>query len=207
MQNYTDQRPENVGVQQGNLIIKARKDDFNGYDYSSGRINTQGLARWKYGRIEARIKLPSGRGTWPAFWMLPDDLQTGQWPDYGEIDIMEHVGYDPNIMVSTLHTKDVNHTVNVKQNRANIKVDGAVDSFHIYAVEWFPDHMDFYTDGNKFYTFTNTGKGAGSWPFDKPFHIILNLAVGGVWGGKKGVDESIWPRQMLVDYVRVYNPK
>ncbi|MBC7533852.1 MAG: glycoside hydrolase family 16 protein [Oligoflexus sp.] len=204
LQSYTDHRKENIRVEGGHLVIEARKDGFGGSDYSSGRINSK--VGWTYGRMEARIKLPAGRGTWPAFWMLPTDLK-GKWPDTGEIDIMEHVGHDPNVIVATLHSTDSNFKKEGPKASKTTKVAGAIDDYHDYAVEWYPDHFDFFADGNKYYTFKNPGNGNNGWPFDKEFHFVLNVAVGGNWGGQKGLDNSAFPAQMLVDYVRVYKKK
>ncbi|MBC7532791.1 MAG: glycoside hydrolase family 16 protein [Oligoflexus sp.] len=201
LQNYTDHRPENVRVENGNLVIEARRDFFGG-EYSSGRIKTQGKASWTYGRIEARMKLPGGYGTWPAFWMMPDNASRG-WPACGEIDILEEVGYDPNLIHATTHTQAYNWRSG-NQRTGSTYVRGAEDGFHVYAIEWFPDHIDAFVDGNKYFTSSNDNSGDNAWPFNKNFHIILNLAVGGEWGGLKGVDSNIWPKQMLVDYVRVY---
>lgn len=201
LQNYTDRRPENVRVANGNLIIEARKDNFGG-EYSSGRIKTQGKVSWTYGRVEARIQVPSGFGTWPAFWMMPDNQSRG-WPACGEIDIMEHVGYDPNVIHATLHSAKYNWSIG-NQRTATTHVEGAVSGFHVYAMEWYPDRIDMFVDGVKYFSAANDNGGPDSWPYNSNFHLILNLAVGGTWGGAMGVDPNIWPKQMLVDYVRVY---
>lgn len=201
LQGYTDRRKENVRLEDGHLVLEARKDNFNGQEYTSGRIKTQGKHSWKYGRIEASIKLPGGLGTWPAFWMMPENQSRG-WPACGEIDIMEEVGYDQDVSVATTHTFNYNWANN-NVKTASTKVDGITTGYHTYAAEWYPDHIDMFVDGRKYYTVTNEGND-NAWPFDKNFHIILNLAIGGVWGGIKGVDANIWPRAMLVDWVRVY---
>jgi hypothetical protein len=201
LQSYTDHRRENARVENGNLVIEARRDGFGG-EYSSARLKTQGKASWTYGRVEARIQVPSGWGTWPAFWMMPDNQSRG-WPACGEIDIMEHVGYDQDSIHGTTHSQAYNWR-SPHQRTSSTHVDGATTSFHIYAVEWRPDRIDFFVDGLKYFTSPNDGTGDDAWPFDKSFHIILNLAVGGDWGGARGVDPNIWPRQLLVDYVRVY---
>jgi beta-glucanase (GH16 family) len=201
-QGYTNKRKENVRLEGGHLVIEARRDNFNGQEYTSGRIKTQGKHSWKYGRIEASIKLPGGLGTWPAFWMMPEN-QSRVWPGCGEIDIMEEVGHDQDTSVATTHTQAYNWANN-NVKTATTKVDGITSGYHTYALQWYADRIEMYVDGRKYYTVNNEGKGDDAWPFDKNFHIIFNLAVGGVWGGSKGVDGNIWPRAMLVDWVRVY---
>lgn len=202
LQNYTNNRWENARVENGALVIEARRDWFNGYEYSSARLKTQGRASWRYGRVEARLQLPGGWGTWPAFWMMPDDQHRG-WPACGEIDIMEEVGYDQDRIHATTHAQAYNWQ-STTQRTASTVVGGVTTGFHTYALEWSAGRIDMFVDGNLFYTSTDPGWGDDGWPFDKNFHIILNLAVGGDWGGAQGVDPNIWPRRMLVDYVRVY---
>ena len=135
--------------------------------------------------------------------MLPTDWEYGGWPASGEIDIMEHVGYDPNVIHGSIHTKAYNHTIGT-QKTSTLNVATATTDFHTYAVEWFEDHMDFYIDKTKYFVFLNENKGWETWPFDKRFHIILNFAIGGSWGGAQGIDPAAFPAQMEVDYVRVY---
>lgn len=203
LQYYT-RNTRNVRVENGNLVIEARKDSFQTNAFTSARLITKGKGDWLYGRIEARAKLPQGRGTWPAIWMLSTDWKYGDWPASGEIDIMEHVGYDPEVIHGTIHTEAYNH-VKQTQKEGITTVPGAQSDFHIYAVEWRKDKMDFYVDEKLYHTVTRDPKDDyKGWPFDQRFHLLLNVAVGGNWGGSKGVDESIWPQQMLVDYVRIY---
>jgi hypothetical protein len=202
LQNYTYRRPENVRIENGALVIEARRDHFNGHEYSSGRLKTHGKASWKYGRFEARIQVPGGRGTWPAFWMMPDDYRRG-WPACGEIDILEHVGYNPNSVHATLHAAAYNWQ-RAEQRTGWRNVPGATSGFHVDALDWTPERIDISVDGARFFTMQNPHQGDDWWPFDKNFYVILNLAVGGSWGGAQGVDPNIWPRRMLVDYVRVY---
>jgi hypothetical protein len=201
LQNYT-RRPENVRVENGNLVIEARRDSFNGYEYSSGRLKTNGRASWTYGRIEARMQLPAGKGTWPAFWMMPDDFRRG-WPACGEIDILEHVGYDANVAHATLHAQAYNW-MRAEQRTGWRQVPGATSGFHVYTLDWTPERIDISVDGSRYFTMQNPHQGDDWWPFDKNFYVILNLAVGGDWGGAQGVDPNVWPQRMLVDYVRVY---
>ncbi len=202
LQNYTNHRSENARVENGHLVIEGRRDWYNGFEYSSARLKTQGKASWTYGRVEASIKLSGGWGTWPAFWMMPDNQSRG-WPACGEIDIMEEVGYDQDSIHATTHSQAYNWK-STKQRTAAKTVSGVTTGYHTYALEWFPDHIDMFVDGQKYFTSPNDNTGDDAWPFNKNFHIILNLAIGGDWGGAQGVDPNIWPRQMLVDYVRVY---
>ena len=158
---------------------------------------------WIYGRVEARLKCPTGLGTWPAFWMLSTDWKYGGWPRSGEIDVMEHVGYMPDSIFGSAHTEAFNH-VKHTQSTQGIYLPNAEKAFHVYAVEWSADRIDYFVDNVKYHTFSNQHKTPDEWPFDQRFHLILNLAVGGNWGAVKGVDERIWPQRMEVDYVRVY---
>lgn len=202
-QAYT-RLPQNVRVENGNLIIEAHQDSIEGKAFSSTRIISKHKGDWLYGRIEVRAKLPHGRGTWPAIWMLPTDWEYGSWPASGEIDIMEHVGYNPDSVFGTIHTEAYNH---IKQTHKSgpIAIPDAAEQFHIYAINWTEDKIEFFVDDIHYYTAnkyeSDTYK---EWPFDKRFHLLMNIAVGGNWGGKEGVDESIWPQKMEIDYVRVY---
>ncbi|SDM60648.1 glycoside hydrolase family 16 protein [Siphonobacter aquaeclarae] len=208
LEYYTKDRTENARVENGKLIIEARKEDYQGRQYTSARLVTKGKGDWTYGKIVVRARLPKGRGTWPAIWTLASqsDLSKTYWPDNGEIDIMEHVGYDPNRIHATVHTKAFNHVIHTQKNAQKVIPD-AMESFHDYAIEWTPASIKAFIDGEQYFTFSNTGKGWQEWPFDKPQHLLLNIAVGGNWGGKEGVDESIFPQKMEVEYVRVYRMK
>jgi beta-glucanase (GH16 family) len=210
LQFYTERRKENARVEDGRLVIEARRDNWDGHEYTSARLVTKGKGDWTYGRFEAAARLPSGRGTWPAIWMLPTHKSYGEgvWPDDGEIDIMEHVGFDPDVVHSSVHTRAYYHSIGT-QKTAKVNVPTARTGFNVYAVEWTPEEIRGYVNGQHYFTFRNerlTKPEADykQWPFDKPFHLILNVAVGGGWGGAKGVDESIWPQRMEIDYVRVY---
>jgi len=202
LQYYTGS-PTNSFIDNGKLIIKAIKENYNGKEYTSARLRSKDKGDWLYGRIEISAKVPTGRGTWPAIWMLSTDWSYGGWPESGEIDIMEHVGYDPNVIHGSIHTKAYNHTIGT-QKTATMNIPTATTAFHKYAIEWFSDHIDFYIDQYKYFTFNNENSGWQKWPFDKRFHLILNLAVGGNWGGVQGIDANAFPAQMEVDYVRVY---
>lgn len=187
--------------QDGALHITAMK---YGNEVISARMNT--MASWKYGYMEARIRLPKGKGTWPAFWMMPTDQSKG-WPTCGEIDIMEEVGVNANYTSSSIHCKAYNHPKNTQKTKERL-TKNAESEYHTYAVEWTEDGMWFYVDGvhdNTTLTFLNDKKGdEATWPFDKPFYITLNLAWGGDWGGWNGVDEGALPTTMDIDYVRVF---
>jgi len=203
---YYTSRPDNARVEGGTLVIEARRERWLGYDYTSARLNTKGRAELLYGRVEIRAKLPTGRGTWPALWMLGANIREAGWPACGEIDIMENVGFDPLKIHANIHTKAYNHVL--KTNKGNtIEVADPSQNFHVYAIEWFEDHIDFFVDQTKYFTFKNEGTGNDAWPYDKEHYLILNAAYGGSWGGQKGVDDSILPQKYLIDYVRVYKSK
>ena len=180
------------------LSVTARK--IGGKIYS-GRLYALPAKGWKYGYMEAKMRLPKGKGTWPAFWMMPVDFKS--WPADGEIDIMEHVGFNENVVHSTIHCNKYNNTGTPIES-ARRMVPGATTGFHIYAMEWTADRMTFLVDGETLLTYRNDGTGRDAWPFDKAFYIIFNLAWGGDWGGQQGVDETALPATMAVDYVRVY---
>jgi beta-glucanase (GH16 family) len=218
-QYYTDSL-KNTRIENGNLIIEARKewiknetppfferpdyvDTTDSAAYTSASLTTRGIVDWKYAKIEIKAKLPKGRGTWPAFWMLGRNWGKTAWPECGEIDIMEHVGYDPEVVHGTIHTKAYNHVLKTQKGKT-ITVDNPFDKYHIYALEWTPEKIEFLVDGKVYNSIQNEHKTTAEWPFDQAFHLKLNLAIGGGWGGQKGIDDSIFPQQMVVDYVRVY---
>ena len=202
LQYYTD-ATKNSYVENGKLIIKAFIEEYEGKYFTSARLRTKYKGDWLYGRIEVSAKVPTGKGTWPAIWMLSTDWSYGGWPESGELDIMEHVGYDPNVIHGSVHTLAYNHKIGT-QKTATRTIPTATTQFYKYAIEWFEDHIDFFIDDSKYFTFTNENKGWQYWPFDKRFHLILNLAVGGDWGGAQGIDPTAFPAAMEVDYVRVY---
>jgi beta-glucanase (GH16 family) len=204
LQYYTDKRSENARVEDGNLIIETRKEEYNNKQYTSARLVTRTRGDWLYGRIEVSAKLPKGRGLWPAIWMLPTDCAYGSWPNSGEADIMENVGYEPNTIHCTVHTQAYNHLLGT-QKSGSTDIADPFETYHLYAIEWFEDHMDFFVDNDTVFTFQNELTGSKTWPFDKKLHLILNIAVGGDWGGVQGVDDAIFPQRMAVDYVRVYS--
>ncbi|NND81878.1 MAG: family 16 glycosylhydrolase [Gammaproteobacteria bacterium] len=219
-QAYTDD-PKNLRVEDGKLIIEAHLEDDGDARFTSGRIHSANKRDMLYGRIETRAKLPGGQGTWAAIWMLPTDPfryasncghgtdwqgddDCDAWPNSGEIDIMEHVGYDMNRVHGTVHTKAY-YWVNGKQRKASIAAPPVDKDFHVYAMEWTPDRIDIFYDDTLYFSYLNEGTGWEAWPFDHPHHLILNLAVGGDWGRAGGpIDEAAFPAKMEIDYVRFY---
>ena len=185
-------------VKEGTLRIHCFKEDSKIY---SGRVYGCVSSGWQYGYVEAKIKLPSGKGTWPAFWMMPVNFTA--WPDDGEIDIMEEVGYRPDYVSSSLHATGHVHSKGTQVTKETY-CKGAEGEFHVYGMEWTADYFQFYVDGKKTLYYKNPGTGKVDWPYDAPFYVILNLAWGGDWGGSQGVDESKLPVTMEVDYVRVF---
>jgi beta-glucanase (GH16 family) len=181
----------------GRLVITAKKE---GEIYTSTRITTKGKKEFQYGRFEASAKLPIGYGIWPAFWMLGGNIDTAKWPLCGEIDILEYVGREPDMVFTSLHTQDSHgNTINTKKT----KFENIEEGFHIYAADWDKDKITFYVDDQLVYTFAPEQKTEAIWPFDQPFYIILNMAIGGNFGGPN-VDDAILPQTFIIDYIRVY---
>jgi beta-glucanase (GH16 family) len=227
-QFYTAARKENARVEDGFLVIEARKERWKNpafeadakaktkakapdrgrrgpefADYTSASLTTRGKAAWTHGKIEVRAKLPSGRGTWPAIWTLGTNIREVGWPACGEIDIMEFVGYDPGVIHANIHTRKYNHMIKTGKGD-KIAVPDASEAFHVYAVEWDSEKMEFSVDGKKYFTYRNEKSGFDAWPYDKDQYLILNLAIGGAWGGQKGIDDSAFPQLYRIDWVRVY---
>jgi beta-glucanase (GH16 family) len=202
-QYYTKERPENARVQDGHLIIESRKETYENGEYTSASLHTKNTASWTYGKIEVRAKIPTGKGMWPAIWMLGMNISQVGWPACGEIDILENVGYDPDVIHANIHTKKYNHSIGTGKG-ASIKHENPFDDFHVYSIVWTKDQIEFFFDDQQYFTYKNDGEGHDSWPFDKPHYLILNAAIGGSWGGQQGIDDSIFPQQYLIDYVRVY---
>jgi glucosylceramidase len=205
LEYYTNGK--NVRVDGQKMIIEARQEQFENRDVTSTRIITKNKGDWLYGKIEVSAKIPRGLGTWPAIWMLPTDWEYGNWPNSGEIDIMEHVGYDYNTIHTTVHTGAYNHSIGTQKGKSAVYKN--VDTeFHLYSIEWLPDKIRFFVDQQEQYVFDPskliTAATYKQWPFDKRFHLLINLAFGGNWGGAKGVDYGSLPATMEVDYVRVY---
>jgi len=198
LQYYTA-RPENVRVAGGELVIEARKEAYMGKQYTSGRITTQNKASWQYGRMEARMKIPTGKGTWPAFWMLGNSISTVGWPASGEIDIMEHVNSEA-FTHGTIHWSNQN---NAYANYGGPSGNLDFSQFHVYAVEWDASAIRWYVDGNKFHEVSIAGGINGTSEFHAPYFFLFNLAVGGNWPGNPDAS-TVFPHRMQVDYVRVY---
>ncbi|MED5621095.1 glycoside hydrolase family 16 protein [Ideonella sp. BN130291] len=202
LQYYSARGPQNAVVRNGRLVITARKEtrstapDWGGQRYTSARLNTQGKAAWTYGFFEVSAKLPCGKGTWPAIWMLGSG---GRWPEDGELDIMEHVGSNPTQVLSTVHTTAGHggHAVG-----GTLRLPDACSGFHRYQMHWTADEVVFGVDGFAFLRYPRLDAGERAWPFNKPQFLLLNLAIGGALGGP--VDDTIFPLQMEVDYVRIY---
>lgn len=188
---------DNHKIVNGNLIITAKKENDI---YTSTRITTASKIEFQYGRIEARAKLPVGKGIWPAFWMLGSNISKVGWPKCGEIDILEYVGKDPHMVYTTLHTQD-SHGNSI--NSRKTKIDTIEEGFHVYAVDWTKEKMDFLVDDIIVYTFNPNIKNENTWPFDQKFFILINMAIGGNFGGPD-VDDTIFPQEYIVDYIKVY---
>jgi beta-glucanase (GH16 family) len=206
LQFYTEKKLPNARQENGKLIIEAHRYALGQNRYTSARLVTKGKADFLYGRFEIRAKLPAGRGTWPAAWMLASGQHYGSdyWPDNGEIDIIEHVGFNPDSVFISVHTKAYHHSIRT-QKTTGLALPTAETDFHVYAIDWQKDKIEGFVDGKKYFSFLNDGKNDyKTWPFNQKFHLLLNMAVGGGWGGQKGVDDSIFPQRMEVDYVRVY---
>ena len=210
LQYYGNARLENSRIEAGFLVITARREDLStaglpdwgGQRYSSARLITRDKASWTYGFIEVRAKLPCGLGTWPAIWMLSSPPQS-RWPDDGEIDIMEHVGFDPGVVHGTVHTGAFNHTRG-NQRSATTTIPDACNEFHRYQMYWTANRIAIGVDDRYYYQYANDHSDNAEWPFDSPQFLILNIAVGGDWGGQMGVNDAIFPVALTVDYVRVY---
>ncbi|WP_234800411.1 glycoside hydrolase family 16 protein [Luteitalea pratensis] len=202
-QFYTQRRPENARVEGGHLVIEARHEPWQGAPYTSARLVTRGKGDWTYGRVEVRAQLPRGRGSWPAIWMLPTTTAPMRWPDDGEIDIMEHVGFDHGAVHASVHTKAYHHSIGT-QKTAKVAIPDLAEAFHVYALDWDHDRIRMSVDGREYFAFARESGDTRVWPFDGPFHLLLNVAVGGAWGGQQGIDESSLPYRLRVDYVRVY---
>lgn len=208
-QNYTPADKRNAWVENGNLVIEARKERYtwNGdgqtKEYTSARLRTLGKGDWLYGKVEVRALLPKGRGMWPAIWMLASEEKYGGWPKSGELDIMENVGYDPTKIHCNIHTESYNHSLGTNKGNT-VTTSLPSENWHIYSLEWDADKVVFFLDGQQVFRFDNEHRSYREWPYDQKFHLLLNVAVGGSWGGTEGIDDAIFPQKMLVDYVRVY---
>ena len=213
LQYYTDS-PDNVRIENGVMVLTAREESFMGSNYTSARITTQGLFEQQYGRFEARIRLPIGKGIWPAFWLLGNDCDQNPWPQCGEIDIMEYLGNAPTVVLGSVHGPGYN-AINAISRQYELGNDRFDEGFHIFGIEWGPDYINYYVDGDLYNTITpettqneaitfNAPANSGEWVFNRPFYIIINMAVGGDLPGAPNA-ETEFPQSMYVDYVRVYN--
>ena len=203
---YYTSRSENSRIEDGMLVIEARQEKYEDSYYTSARLKTQDLQEFQYGKIEARIKVPAGKGLWPAFWMLGNDFSRTvgigvPWPNCGEIDIMEYIGREPDLIMGTVHGPGYAGAVGIgKWNRQDYNI---ADEFHTYAIEWEEGKISWFYDDVEYFSVVKADVGAREWVFDKPFFIILNMAVGGQLPGPIGLDVK-FPVQMYVDYVRVF---
>ena len=226
-QYYTDSL-KNVRVEDGFLVIEAHREmianpefgsdaygskpwlkyipETDTAHYTSGSIMTQGLAEWTYGYIEVSATLPEGVGLWPAIWMLGTNRKEVGWPRCGEIDIMEYVGFNKDSIFGTIHTGAFNHTKGTQKGKKAF-IDDPQNKFHLFAIEWTPEKIDFLLDGVVYNQFMNEHKTDDEWPFDQDFNLKLNVAVGGGLGGRMGIDDSVFPQKMVIDFVRVYQLK
>ena len=198
---YYTNRVENARVDSGALVIEARQESFGGQSYTSARLKTQGLGAWKYGRVEARIQIPRGQGLWPAFWMLGDNIAQVGWPACGEIDIMENIGKEPAIVHGTAHGPGYSGANGIGAPYT-LSTGAFADNYHVYAIEWQPGSITWSVDSIPYET-VSSSQVPGTWVFDHPFFIILNVAVGGYWPGSPD-GRTVFPQTMRVDYVRVY---
>ena len=205
LQNYTANDADNARVENGKLIVTAIKEVSGTRQYSSARLVTKGKKDMKFGRLEIKAKIPAGLGSWPALWMLASQTTYGTvfWPDQGEIDIMEHVGYDPAVVHASVHTNIFNHILGT-QKTAKTTVPTFNSAFHVYRMDWTPDEIRAFIDDKEFFVFKRQGVLWQEWPFNQPQHLLVNIAVGGNWGGVKGIDDTIFPISMELDYVRYY---
>jgi beta-glucanase (GH16 family) len=205
-QFYTEARIENARVENGILKITAINEKYGDKDFTSARLVSK--ADWQYAKVEVRAKVPPGRGTWTAIWMMPGGwtFNDGNWPDVGEIDILEHVGYDPGIIHASAHSRDYQWQKGT-QKTSTIYIPDATEAFHNYIFEWTQDEMKTFVDDSLYFTYQNEGLGETKWPYDKPFYLILNVAVGGAWGSVQGIDSLAFPQTMEIDYVRIYKKK
>ena len=187
-------------------MIESHKEAFRGSKYTSSRIKTKNS--WKYGKFEIRAKLPPGRGTWSALWALPTDWEYGNWPLSGEIDIMEHVGYDENVIVTSLHNAALSAgNIGGTDQHGSVRQLDACKNFNTYTLEWSKDEIKIFVNEKISLHYPKGNKNWAKWPFDKRFHLLFNIAIGGNWGGQEGIDDSIFPSKMEIDYVRVYSSK
>ena len=201
LQYYTN-RKENIYIENGVLVIKAKNEYYKGSDYTSARIKTK--HSWKYGKFVMRAKLPKGVGTWSAFWGLPTEWKYGGWPWSGEIDILEHVGHNEGHIVSSVHNIAKSGNLFDSNQQSSIVEKNVCDTFNDYILEWDEEKITTYINNKKIFTYQKDDKPWERWPFDEKFHFIINIAIGGNWGGENGVDNDSFPTKMKIDYLKVY---
>jgi len=206
LQYYTLKRLENARIQDTLLIIEARKESYLGADYTSASLISKYKGDWLYGKIEVRAKVPTGKGTWPAIWMMPTNDEYGGWPKSGEIDIMEYVGMNPLNLYFTTHFEGTNGSGHQSSGK-HFEFNAPYDRFITYTLVWTPEKLEWYADGVKYHSYVKTADDSKVWPFNKSFYLILNLAYGGVWGAQQGIDDTKLPHKFYIDYVRVYQLK
>jgi len=204
LQRYSVRRLENAHVEDGKLHLVARPEPWEGAAYSSASLTTKGLFEFTYGKVEILARVPVGRGTWPALWTMGSNIGKVDWPLCGEIDIVEYVGFDPDRVHTTVHTGAFNHRLNTHIGVA-VPMKDAAASFHRYGIIWDEDVIHWFVDGRKVHEFRRRpGKKEEEWPFHGPQYLLMSLAVGGNWGGAKGVDPAAFPADFVIDYVRVF---
>ena len=204
LQYYTYKRLENARIEDTVLIIEARKEKFSGADFTSASLISKGIGDWKYGKVEISAKVPTGKGTWPALWMMPTYSEYGSWPKSGEIDIMEYVGYDPQKLHYTTHFEGINGTGHESSGSNSTFITNPYEKFIKFTMVWTPIRIVWYANDKAFHSYGKPANDSRRWPFDKEFYLILNLAYGGSWGGLQGVDDTKLPHKFLIDYVRVF---
>lgn len=204
LQYYTKDQ-ENIRLEDAVLVIEAHKKKHKKKAFTSAKLITKNKIDWKYGKIEVRAKIPNGLGTWSAIWMLPTvEGRSRQWPTDGEIDIMEHVGYNKGMIYGAIHTEKYNGMDGTHKSDSTF-IEDAHLSFHNYSIEWTEETITWSVDDRKFYTIERSNEGVEGWPFNQfQYHLIINLAVGGNWGGKMGIDPNVWPQRLEIDHVRYY---
>ena len=207
LQSYTKSQ-NNIGLNNGYLYLRAQKEtpfNPNQPGYTSGRITTQDKVEMQYGYWEIKAKLPSGVGTWPAIWMLNSKIDTIPWPNSGEIDIMEHVGYDENRVFFSIHNEDLFGDVHGTNQQGVYYFEEIENDFHTYSVEWNENEIKGFVDGVQYFNISkHSNSNYSQWPYDSPFFLIINLAIGGDWGGVQGIDNSIFPSSFIIDYARMF---
>ncbi|MDX2196814.1 MAG: glycoside hydrolase family 16 protein [Cytophagales bacterium] len=203
LQYYTRADTANAHVRNGVLVIAAKQKSMGTCTVTSASLTTFQKYEFQYGKISIRAKVPMGTGTWPALWMMANSKIYGYWPKNGEIDIMESVGWDSNRVHCNIHTEAYNHKKGTNKGYVHTVIDLYSD-FHVYELEWTQFNLIFYVDGEQVFYYEKEVNDTKVWPFDRPYYILMNLAIGGGWGGVKGVRNDIFPSKLEIDYVRVY---